>query len=144
MPGILVGVDGSHGSPQVLKWALRQAALEHAPVTVLTVHPVIKSAWTGGPVVTELDKAEERKALQAAEEATEKAVQELDAGLGKVEVTVRAISGWPAHALIEASRDADLVVVGSRGGGGFAGLLTGSVTTQVVNHATCAVVVVRH
>jgi nucleotide-binding universal stress UspA family protein len=57
-------------------------------------------------------------------------------------VTVRAVNGLPAQELIEASRDADLLVVGSRGGGGFARLMMGSVSDQVVRHAHCPVVVV--
>jgi nucleotide-binding universal stress UspA family protein len=58
-------------------------------------------------------------------------------------VTVRAVSGFVAQELIDASKDADLLVVGSRGGGGFAALAPGSVTTQAVGHAHCPVVVVR-
>jgi nucleotide-binding universal stress UspA family protein len=61
---------------------------------------------------------------------------------GPASVTVRAVSGLPAHELVGASADADLVVVGSRGGGGFSRLLLGSVTNQVVAHATCPVVVI--
>ena len=57
-------------------------------------------------------------------------------------MAVRAISGIPAQALIEASRNADLLVVGSRGGGGFANLAMGSTSSQVVHHAHCPVVVV--
>jgi nucleotide-binding universal stress UspA family protein len=57
-------------------------------------------------------------------------------------VTVRAVNGFPAQELIEASRDADLLVVGSRGGGGFARLMMGSVSDQAVRHAYCPVVVV--
>jgi nucleotide-binding universal stress UspA family protein len=56
---------------------------------------------------------------------------------------VRAVSGHPAGVLIDTSREADLMVVGSRGSGGFSSLLTGSVTSQVVNHSACPVVVVR-
>jgi nucleotide-binding universal stress UspA family protein len=144
MPGIVVGIDGSRSGQQALEWAVRHAAIEQLPVTVLTVHPVMKSAWSGAPVISEVDEPAQEKAGQAAREATDKAVAGLDAGLGKVEVTVRAISGWPAQALIEASNDADLVVVGSRGSGGFGGLLMGSVSSQVVSHAACPVVVVRH
>jgi nucleotide-binding universal stress UspA family protein len=55
---------------------------------------------------------------------------------------VRAVSGVPAEELVKASRDSDLVVVGSRGGGGFARLLMGSVSSQVVHHAACPVTVV--
>jgi nucleotide-binding universal stress UspA family protein len=56
--------------------------------------------------------------------------------------TVRAVTGFAASELIDASKDSDLLVVGSRGGGGFARLMLGSVTSQVVHHAACPVVVV--
>jgi nucleotide-binding universal stress UspA family protein len=142
MPGILVGLDGSDNSQKALDWAVKHAALEHAPLTVLAVHEVAASAWTGNPIIYPEDRPEEEKARQAAQEAVTKAVGELG-GPGPESVTVRAVSGQPAQALIEASADADLVVVGSRGAGGFATLLTGSVSSKVVNHAACPVVVVR-
>jgi nucleotide-binding universal stress UspA family protein len=142
MPGILVGLDGSDNSQKALDWAVKHAALEHAPLTVLAVHEVAASAWTGNPIIYPQDRPEEEKARQAAQEAVTKAVGELG-GPGPESVTVRAVSGQPAQALIEASADADLVVVGSRGAGGFATLLTGSVSSKVVNHAACPVVVVR-
>jgi nucleotide-binding universal stress UspA family protein len=142
MPGILVGLDGSEHSHKALDWAVKHAALEHAPLTVLAVHEVALSAWTGSPIIYPEDRPEEEHARQAAQEAVTKAVGELD-GPGPESVTVRAVSGQAAQALIEASADADLVVVGSRGAGGFASLLTGSVSSQVVNHAACPVVVVR-
>jgi nucleotide-binding universal stress UspA family protein len=141
MPGIVVGVDGSEHSNRVLEWAAREAALRQAPLTVLTVHQVVGSAWTGDPVVSPVDRPEEVKARQAAEEAANEVIGKLDAK--PPSVTVRAVSGFPARELVDASQDADLVVVGSRGGGGFRGLLTGSVSTQVVNHADCPVVVIR-
>jgi nucleotide-binding universal stress UspA family protein len=142
MPGIVVGLDGSEHSTKALDWAVKHAALEHAPLTVLAVHEVALSAWTGSPIVFPEDRPEEERARQAAQEAVNKAIGELG-GPGPESVTVRALSGQAAPALIEASADADLVVVGSRGAGGFATLLTGSVSSQVVNHAACPVVVVR-
>jgi nucleotide-binding universal stress UspA family protein len=79
--------------------------------------------------------------------AVEETVAKTAAGIGQPQpasVTVRAVDGFPAHELIEASRDAELVVLGSRGAGGFARLTMGSVSSQVVQHAHCPVVVVPH
>jgi nucleotide-binding universal stress UspA family protein len=64
-------------------------------------------------------------------------------GASPASVHVRAVSGLAARELLAASGDAELVVIGSRGAGGFADLLMGSVSTQVVNHAACPVVVVQ-
>jgi nucleotide-binding universal stress UspA family protein len=141
MPGITVGIDGSAHSARALEWAIKEAAVRHAPVTVLTVHAVPMSGWTGNPITLPSDAEDQEKARQAAEELTLKAISALD-GAQPSSVTVRAITGFPAQELIEASRTADLMVVGSRGAGGFARLLTGSVSSQVVHHAHCPVVVV--
>jgi nucleotide-binding universal stress UspA family protein len=140
MPGIVVGIDGSEHSRQVLGWAMREAALRQAPLTVLTVHEVAGNQWTGTPMVTAADQPYEEKARAAAQELVAEAAK----GTGAPgSVIVRAVSGMPARELIAASEDADLVVVGSRGGGGFAGLLMGSVSAQVAHHASCPVVVIR-
>ncbi len=142
MPGIVVGVDGSEHSKPVLEWAMQEAAVRHAPLTVLTVHQVVGSFWTGTPTIYPADQSEAEKARQAAEEAVSQVASRLgDAAPDSV--TVRALNGVPAQELINASRDADLVVVGLRGGGGFAGLQMGSVSSQVARHAACPVVVVR-
>ena len=117
MPGIVVGVDGSTGSHDALKWAAKQAALQHAALTVLTVHPVVASAWTGNPVIMGQDRPEEEHARQAAEEATAKVTSELG-DQQPASVTVRAVSGFVVQELIDASKDADLLVVGSRGAAG--------------------------
>ncbi len=141
MPGITVGVDGSHHAQPALDWAVKEAGIRHAPLTVLTVHQVAANHWTGNPVVLPEDEAARETAQQAAEAAAAKATE----GLGEAQpasVTVRAVSGIAAQELINASRDADLVVVGSRGGGGFGELVLGSVSTQVVHHAKCPVVIV--
>jgi nucleotide-binding universal stress UspA family protein len=141
MSGIVVGVDGSGSSKRALEWAVRQAALQHAPLTVLTVHQVAAGYWTGNPLIYPEDRPQQEKARQSAQEALSKATSQLSTGQ-PASAAVRAVSGLAAQALIDASRDADLVVVGSRGAGGFASLLMGSVSSQVVHHAACPVVVV--
>jgi nucleotide-binding universal stress UspA family protein len=142
MPGIVVGVDGSEHSGRVLEWAMREAARRQAPLTVLVVHQVATSPWTGNPMVTAEDQPAQEKASRVAEEAVAKAASQIG-DARPASVTVRAVTGLAARELIGASADADLVVVGSRGGGGFAGLLLGSVSAQVVSHAACPVAVVR-
>lgn len=141
MPGIVVGVDGSEHSAHVLEWAMKEAGLQRAPLTVLAVHQVAASYWTRSPISYPEDQPEQEKARKAAEEAVSQAADRLG-GAAPASVTVRAVSGVPAQALIDASKDADLVVVGRRGGGGFAGLRMGSVSSQVSHHAASPVVVI--
>jgi nucleotide-binding universal stress UspA family protein len=142
MPGIVVGIDGSRHARQALEWAVKHAAAEHAPLRVLTVHPVAGSPWMANPIIDAKDQEQAETARKSLQDALDAVIKDLD--VRPDEVTVRAVSGFPAQALIDASKDADLIVVGSRGTGGFAGLMTGSVSSQVVSHAACPVVVVRH
>jgi nucleotide-binding universal stress UspA family protein len=142
MSGVIVGIDGSSHSARALEWALNEAAIRHAPLAVLTVHSVAVSGWSGNPIVLPGDADDQEKAYQAAEEMTLKAASQLGAAQ-PASVTVRAVIGFPAEELIKASADADLLVVGSRGAGGFARLIVGSVSSQVVHHAHCPVAVVR-
>jgi nucleotide-binding universal stress UspA family protein len=120
---------------------MKEAAAHHAPLTVVTVHEVAASGWTGNPVILPPDEPAVEKARHAAEESVAKAAAQLGESQ-PLSVTVRAVNGFPAQELIEASRDANLLVVGSRGGGGFARLMMGSVSDQVMHHAYCPVVVV--
>jgi nucleotide-binding universal stress UspA family protein len=140
MPGITVGVDGSDNSLRAMEWAMREAALRHAALTVLTVNPIAVTFWNT-PIVLPEDKIAEEKARQAAEEAVAKIVSQLGDSQPS-SVTVRAVSGLPAEELINASRDSELLVLGSRGTGGFARLLLGSVSSQVVHHSACPVTIV--
>lgn len=142
MSGITVGIDGSDHSIRALEWAVNEATVRHAPLTVLTVHSVAQSGWTGNPIILPEDSGELEKERQAAEEMTLKVTSPLGEER-PASVTVRAVNGFPAQELIEASREADLMVVGSRGAGGFARLVAGSVSSQVVHHAHCPVVVLR-
>lgn len=141
MPGIVVGVDGSDHSRKALIWALGEAALRHAPLTVLTVAQLATDSWGLSAQHYPADKG----TRVHTEEAARKLVDEVVTGLGTeppVNVTVRAVSGIPADELIRGSADADLLVVGARGAGGFARLMMGSVSTQVSHHAHCPVVIV--
>jgi len=142
MSGITVGIDGSDHSVRALEWAVSEAADGDAALTVLTVHLVPQSGWTGNPIILPQDSEDLEKERQAAEEMTLKVTSQLG-GARPASVTVRAVNGFPAQELIEASREADLLIVGSRGAGGFAKLMAGSVSSQVVHHAHCPVVVVR-
>jgi nucleotide-binding universal stress UspA family protein len=142
MPGIVVGVDGSPHSQRALEWAIKEAGLRSAPLTVLAVHQVAGNHWTGSPEVYPADAPETEKMRQAAQDTVQKAVDAAGSP-GPASVTVRAVSGIAAQELISASNDADLVVVGSRGGGGFARLMLGSVSTQVAAHAAAPVVVIH-
>lgn len=141
MAGITVGVDGSDKSGRALEWAIREAGLRGAALTVLAVHEVAANHWTGKPELYPADQPVTETIRQAAEEAVQKAVTQVGEP-GPASVRVRAVSGLPAQELVSASADSDMVVVGSRGGGGFSRMLLGSVTSQVVAHATCPVVVI--
>lgn len=141
MSGIVVGIDGSHNAGRALEWAMTEAAIRKAHLTVLTVHPAPASYWTGKPTLLPGDQGRVDEYRESAESALAAATAKLGASQPE-SVTVTAVDGFPAQELINASKDADMVVVGSRGGGGFATLILGSVSNQVVHHAACPVVVV--
>jgi nucleotide-binding universal stress UspA family protein len=141
MAGIIVGVDGSPGAHRALDWAMKEAAAHHAPLTVVAVHEVPVNGWSGHPDILPADVPALEKTRRAAEEAVSKAAAQLGQSR-PAPVTLHAVNGFPAEELINASRDADLLVVGSRGVGGFTRLMMGSVSNQVVHHAHCPVVVV--
>ena len=144
MSGVFVGVDGSDHSRLALAWALREAARQAMPLTVISVRPTpvrpatdIYWAVPDLPVDTRGEEAE----LQALREFVNKIADETGETLP--DITVVMEKGDPAEELIKASRDADLLVVGSRGSGGFARLMLGSVSSKVVHHAASPVVVIR-
>ena len=119
---------------------MREAAVRRVPVTVITVHEISVGYWGSGVAYPE-DHAVAEHARQAVQLEVEKVLGELgEAQPGSV--TVKVVSGTPAHELLSATKDADMIVVGSRGAGGFTRLLMGSVSTQVSHHAHCPVVVI--
>jgi nucleotide-binding universal stress UspA family protein len=140
MSGIVVGVDGSGHSQRALERAMNEAAIRHVPLTVLTVHEAIKGYY--GHMVTysdDPDRTEELRTMAQAE--TDKVLAALD-GPRPDSVTVTAVHGFPVEELINAAKDADMIVLGSRGAGGFTRLMMGSVSSQVAQHAHCPVLIV--
>ncbi|WP_410812301.1 universal stress protein [Micromonospora sp. 067-2] len=125
---VAVGVDGSEPSLVALGFAAERAAERRVPLRVL-------HAWTPGPGGA-AGVPDERAAVEQALEPWRRTFPELA-------VTVDLVAGSPAAMLIDAGQDAALVVVGSRGRGGLAGMLLGSVSQQLIQHTRCPVAVVR-
>ena len=144
MPGIVTGVDGSDHSHRALIWAMRQAAQQHVPLTVLAVRldpvrPITGVYWGVHAYPEDTHNSEvARKAIQQIVEQAGNEIAET-----APQVTVNIVTGDPAEELIKESQDADMVVVGSRGSGGFTSLLMGSVSSKVTHHAACPAVVIR-
>ncbi|MGH3205199.1 MAG: universal stress protein [Streptosporangiaceae bacterium] len=138
MPGILVGIDGSAHSQRAMEWAAKEAAVRHTSLTVLTVHQAVAGFW-GGSLHYSGDDALTARARDAAQAETDKVLSGLQAR--PESVTVTAVHGIPAEEILNAGADADMIVVGSRGGGGFARLLLGSVSATVAEHAKVPVMI---
>ncbi len=141
MPGILVGIDGSSHSRRALDWAISEAAIRHTPLTVLTVQQAMTSFWAG-PMIYPEDADLAEHARKVAQDETDDALRKVAEDARPPEVTVLAVPGIPAEEILSMGRDADMIVLGSRGAGGFKKLLMGSVTSQVAHHAHCPVVVI--
>lgn len=134
---VVVGVDGSPTSIRALQWALRYA--ERTGAKIEAVHAWQIPTSYGAPVA--LLPGEDFAAT--AERALNQSVDQEVGGRGGIEVERIADMGYPPKVLVEHSKAADLLVVGSRGHGGFTGTLLGSVSLHCVSHAACPVVVVR-
>ncbi len=140
MSGIVAGIDGSTHSRLALEWAMGEAAIRRVPLTVITVHEISVGYWGSGVAYPE-DHAVAEHARQAAQTEVDKVLADLG-GPRPEFVTVQSLSGTPADAILGAAKDADMIVVGSRGAGGFTFLLMGSVSTRVAHRAHCPVVII--
>jgi nucleotide-binding universal stress UspA family protein len=142
MSRIVVGVDGSAASAMALDWALREAKARGARVEAVAGWrmPGWFAAEAGGPerlaeLASDLEDNARRRLRQQVRGAS---------GVGRgVPVDEIVVREHAAKALLEISKGADLLVVGSRGRGGFAGLLLGSVSSACLAHAPCPVAVIR-
>ncbi|MEQ8840812.1 MAG: universal stress protein [Acidimicrobiales bacterium] len=137
METIVVGIDDSPNARRALRWAIDHAAAEDK---LVAVH-VWQLPVAGGFDSAFLDPAVfEEGARKTADAIITEVLAEAEAHPQRVEA--RVVQGHASGVLIEAGGQGDLLVLGSRGRGGFVGLVLGSVTSAVVNHAPCPVVVV--
>ncbi len=138
--GVVVGDDGSAGSRDAVRWAAREAALRGRPLYVLR-------GWSIRDVAPPPEPTGAVPPLPDFEAEVRTAMEDSWAGVGPdatgVDVHLQPVHAPAAQVLIEASRTAELVVVGTRGRGGFAELMLGSTADQVVRHSRCPVTVVR-
>ncbi len=139
---IVVGIDGSEEAKVALDFAGAEAALRGARLRIVCGWEVPITAFGDGMIPAVTPEAFDTYRARA-ETIAEEAVDYVHATHPAVSCEGVAIEGLPAGVLIEESEGAALVVVGSRGRGGFKSLLLGSVSQQVVQHAGCPVVVVR-
>ncbi|HXR12830.1 MAG TPA: universal stress protein [Gaiellaceae bacterium] len=138
---IVVGIDGSDGSERALEWAAAEAHTRNASLKLVTawhLPPMVYGGmgWTGidPGVITELREFTEKRL----EETCKKHSESLDG----LDVERLVSEDAAASALLDAAEGADLLVVGTRGHGGFSGLLLGSVSQQCAHHSPCPIVIV--
>ncbi|WP_406830705.1 universal stress protein [Pedococcus sp. KACC 23699] len=141
---IVVGIDLSDTSDLALRWAAQEAARRRSRLLVVhtysvPAYPAVRAGVPGDAAVTDLDDSIREAAIRA----TNHAAQDVRTAHPGVDVLVQTGAGSPGEALVRASRDAALVVMGARGLGAFRGLMMGSVSTYVCAHAHCPVVVVH-
>ena len=140
MQTIVVGVDGSEGSVRALRFAVEEARLRGASIRAVGVWYIPTGAYAGGfGGIPDVEAFE-----QGARTRLEQALAQLGDAAADVEIEQVVDEGQPADVLVERARGAALLVVGSRGLGGFRGLLLGSVGQQCAQHATCPVAIVPH
>jgi nucleotide-binding universal stress UspA family protein len=146
---VVVGVDGSAGSLEALRWALEEARVRNVRLRAIHswiyLHALVP-ALVGYPYTAEAAELDAADTTASARRAAETVLDHALAVLGDtddVEVERAIVQGPAAQVLIDAVSEHDLLVVGSRGHGGFAALLLGSVSHQCAQHAPCPVVVVR-
>ena len=135
---IVVAVDGSSTAMRALQWALDAAKARKAPVTVVHAwRPIMLATLDYSVPIVDVEAF-----ATAGQQVIDEALAAVDLGGLPAPVERLVVEGAPARSILAAADDASLVVVGSRGRGGFAGLLLGSVSQHVITHAACPVVVV--
>ena len=143
---VIVGVDGSAGARAALRWAAIEARLRETRLRVIHAweftYPEVAGYGWGGSVEV-LPHGGVDGLRQAAEALLEDAAAYVASQGLDVDIECEAVEGRAAEVLVDTAGESDLLVVGSRGHGGFVGLLLGSVSQQCAHHARCPVVVVH-
>jgi nucleotide-binding universal stress UspA family protein len=142
--GIIVGIDGSAESDAAVRWAAHDAAIRGLPLTVVHVESPAAATWSQAPVLEESageQLAEGRSLLAHASTIARDAI----ADTAQVHITGELLSSaTPVPTLVEQSKDAELIVVGSRGRGALSRSILGSVSAGLISHAHCPVALIRH
>jgi nucleotide-binding universal stress UspA family protein len=148
---VVVGVDGSAGAREALRWAAAEARLRRTRLRV--VHVTTSGFFGAGGAgygypyisgsVDTLPGAGFSDLRHAADDLLDEAIADVEADGGGLEIERQIVEGGAVEVLVHAVAEGDLLVVGSRGHGGFAGLLLGSVSQQCAHHAPCPVVIVH-
>ena len=147
MNEIVVGVDGSEESRAALAWAVEEGRLRQAPVLAIHAWEVPMVPAPTGLVPPSVEVVGDLTELREdAADLVETMVREIAGDAADVEIRPLTVEDKPVNALLDAAErnDAQMIVVGSRGHGGFVSLLIGSTSDQVARHATCPVVIHRH
>ena len=134
---VIVGVDGSPNSLRALRWAAEYAQRVESPLEVV-------ATWQAPVVYGDMYvSAQDYAGLE--EQARAGLAESVREALGEdAQITEIVEQGHPSHVLVQASKDAQLLVVGSRGLGSFKGTLLGTVSQHCITHARCPVMVVPH
>jgi nucleotide-binding universal stress UspA family protein len=134
---IVVGIDGSEASKEALTWAAHQAVLSGSNLDVILVwHFPVSTGWNP-PYPPDFDPADDAARVLRDE------VEEVLSAYPDAVVSSSVVEGAAAQVLTDEAADADLLVVGSRGHGAFAGMLLGSVSHHLASHSPCPLVIVR-
>ncbi len=140
-PGVVVGVDGSPGSKVAVQWAARDAELRNVPLTLVHVVPGTAGTWLESSLVPEWMRGQRERGRQLIDEALKIAGESCQRGSAQIDCEMP--SGITVPALVDLSKDADLVVVGCLGTGTLRGRHLGSVSSGLVYHAHCPVAVIH-
>jgi nucleotide-binding universal stress UspA family protein len=142
MEKIVVGIDGSDASKNALRWAVEDARARGAEVVALHAYEVPEPALDATPMAPPNFPELVAEAQDYAQQLVTEVVDEVAGNAVAVDVAPIAVEDTPARALLDAARDADLLVVGSHGHG-VSGLFLGSVSLECAQHAACPVLIYR-